>query len=107
MLKYKTMREETKTTNGKTTTHKYDENGNPIEKGNIKYYWTYENKLKEVLLPDSSVISFSYNADGLRTKKINPDSSVVNYILGGLSVLKEYYGSKNRLVFYVRNKNKF
>jgi len=52
-------KEETKTTNGKTITYTYDNNGNLIEKGNTKYYLTYENKLKEVILPDSSIISFS------------------------------------------------
>jgi YD repeat-containing protein len=58
-----------------TTTYTYDDNGNLVQKSvganTTNYTWSYENKMKTVTLPDSSVTTFSYSPEGLRIKKID------------------------------------
>jgi RHS repeat-associated protein len=86
-----------------TATYTYDDNGNLTQKSvganTTAYSWTFENKMKAVTLPDSSVTTFSYNPEGLRIKKI-VSIGTVKYVLDGLAVLKEYDGSDNVIASY-------
>lgn len=72
--------------NGTTIT--YDSSFNPIGYGNKTFSWNNDHQLKSILI-GNDLISFTYNYDGVRTKKVSSISGIHYYILDGHRIIGE------------------
>jgi RHS repeat-associated protein len=93
-----------------STSFAFDGNGNLIsqaatQNGSIStttYSYDLDNRLRQVGLPGGRFDSFEYDADGLRTYKVD-SAGATNYLLDGPSVVAEYEGSANLTALHVNN----
>ena len=87
----------------------HDNNGNQLTEvagpagsgGTTTYAWTRGNRLSSVTKP-SGVTSYQYDANGLRTRRVDV-SGTVNYMLEGSSVLAEVDGGGGVTTRYLNN----
>jgi RHS repeat-associated protein len=76
-----------------SNTYTYDSNGNLMQKidtnGTWTYAWDYENRLKQVTRPDSTTVSYKYDALGRRIQRSKSAGGSTNYIYDGVNVIKD------------------
>ncbi|MCP4544835.1 MAG: RHS repeat-associated core domain-containing protein, partial [bacterium] len=93
------------------TSYSWDANGNLTEKaGEATYGWDFEDRLETVTLADGTVVTHTYDADGVRVRtEVTPPggpSRVTDYLVdtaGPLSqVVAETDGSGALTAYYVR-----
>jgi RHS repeat-associated protein len=76
-----------------SNSYSYDSNGNLTQKtdgtGTWIYSWDYENRLKQVTRPDSTTISYKYDALGRRIQRSKSAGGSTNYIYDGEDVVKD------------------
>src|ERR1700738_971338 len=80
-------------TSTSTVSYMYDTNGNLIAKtgpsGTTQYSWDFENRLKQVTLPNGDIVSYKYDALGRRVRR-SPNTGVsTNFIYDGQDVIKD------------------
>jgi RHS repeat-associated protein len=84
----------------------YDANGNlttETQGSSVRTYsYDADNRLRQVGLPGGNVDSFEYDANGLRTKKVD-STGTTRYLLDGPSVVAEYDDLGTRKAFHVNN----
>jgi RHS repeat-associated protein len=76
----------TQTGAGKSFT--FDANGSMTSDGTRTYVWDAENRLVEVRQDTTTLASFAYNKDGIRTRK-TAGGATTTYVLDGASVVEE------------------
>ena len=108
---------QTKTTNGVTNTYEYnctwkdkltavngvpivyDNLGNPISYLGNTLSWEKGRQLKQFTKADGTIISYTYNANGIRTSK-TVDGVKHTYALDGTKILKETWGDCTLIPLY-------
>lgn len=80
-------------TSTSNASYAYDTNGNLISRtdpsGVTQYSWDFENRLKQVTLPNGSTVSYQYDALGRRVRR-SPNAGVsTNFIYDGQDVVKD------------------
>lgn len=87
-----------------SNSYSYDSNGNLTLKidnsGTWTYTWDYENRLKQVTRPDSTTISYKYDALGRRVQRTPSSGVSTNFIYDGQDVIKDI-NSDNSTVEYL------
>ncbi len=80
-------------TNTSTASYSYDSNGNLISRtdagGTIQYIWDFENRLKQVTLPNGTTITYTYDALGRRIQRARIGGISTNFIYDGQDVVKD------------------
>jgi RHS repeat-associated protein len=81
-----------KLTNTATTSYVYNANGNMVSKtttaGTTQFYWDYENRLKQVILPNSQSVVYKYDALGRRSERnVNNSTSWTKFTYDGQDVI--------------------
>lgn len=94
----------------------YDSIGNPITYINgIKYEWNQGRDLYKIVNKNGEIISYTYNSDGIRTKKVMGDK-IVEYYIEGDDILYEkgvdyeicyIYDLENEIVGFEYNGNTY
>jgi RHS repeat-associated protein len=79
-------------TNTVTTSYVYNANGNMTQKtnasGTTQYYWDYENRLKQVILPNGQNVVYKYDALGRRSERnVNNSTSWTKFTYDGQDVI--------------------
>jgi RHS repeat-associated protein len=76
-----------------SNTYSYDANGHLTQKidntGTWNYSWDYENRLKQVTRPDSTTVSYKYDALGRRIQRSKSAGGSTNYIYDAGDVVKD------------------
>jgi RHS repeat-associated protein len=84
-------------------TYTYDNNGNTVSKadssGTTTYSYDFENRLKQVNLPNGTVVSYQYDPFGRRISKTISGVGT-RYLYDRADILKEYDGSGIVLATY-------
>jgi RHS repeat-associated protein len=74
-------------------TYSYDANGNLTSKtdsnGTTQYSWDFENRLKQVTLPNGSTVSYKYDGLGRRIQRTPSSGVSTNFVYDGQDVLKD------------------
>lgn len=74
-------------------TYSYDTNGNLISKTDVTgitlYAWDFENRLKQVTLPNANTVAYKYDALGRRIQRLASGGVSTNFIYDGQDVLKD------------------
>jgi RHS repeat-associated protein len=87
-----------------SNSYSYDSNGNLTSKtdsaGTWGYSWDYENRLKQVTRPDSTTISYKYDALGRRIQRSKSGGGSTNFVYDGQDVIKDI-NSDNSTVEYL------
>ena len=73
---------------GSSRVFHFDANGNLTDDGARQYVWDANNRLVQVKAGTTSLATFAYNGDGIRTLKI-ASGVTTNYVIDDLSVLQE------------------
>ena len=81
------------------TTITYDQIGNPLSDGTWTYTWEHGRQLKQ-MVKTGETVSFEYNEDGLRTKKISTSKGVTEYTLHGKNIVHLIQGNQSLHFFY-------
>jgi RHS repeat-associated protein len=88
-----------------SATYTYDNNGNTISKTEgadvTQYTWDYENRLTQVTLPNSLVVTFKYDPFGRRIQKASA-AGTINYLYDGANVVDELDASGTILARYTQ-----
>ena len=66
----------------------YDGIGNPLNWRNASEFVWSARELTAAVLTNGNTISYTYNADGIRTQKVY-NGTTYNYILDGTKIIKE------------------
>jgi RHS repeat-associated protein len=79
-------------TNTATTSYVYNSNGNMTQKtvgaNTTQFYWDYENRLKQVILPNSQNVVYKYDALGRRSERnVNNSTSWTKFTYDGGDVI--------------------
>ena len=80
-------------------TIEYDAQGNPIEYLGHTLSWEKGRQLKKFVKSDGTVISYTYNANGIRTSK-TVGGVKHTYTLDGTKILRETWGSNTLIPLY-------
>jgi RHS repeat-associated protein len=76
-----------------SNSYSYDANGNLTQKidssGTWAYSWDYENRLKQVTRPDSTTVSYTYDALGRRIQRSKSAGGSTNFIYDGSDVIRD------------------
>ncbi|HID07776.1 MAG TPA: hypothetical protein EYP10_11595, partial [Armatimonadetes bacterium] len=89
--------------------YSYDANGNTVSKSvnnqTTIYEWDYDNRLKRVSLPDGSSVSYEYNGEGFRVKRVC-GNEVKWFVYDGTKLVAELDGDGGlvRVFTYGRDK---
>lgn len=79
--------------NTPTANYSYDVNGNLISKtdstGTTQYAWDFENRLRQVTLPNGMTISYKYDALGRRVQRTPSNGVSTNFVYDGQDVVKD------------------
>ncbi|MEJ7623687.1 MAG: RHS repeat-associated core domain-containing protein [Pyrinomonadaceae bacterium] len=82
-----------KLTNTATASYAYNANGNIISKvdasGTTQYVWDYENRLKQVIKPDATSVSYKYDALGRRAERSLSTGAWTRFTHDGPDVIKD------------------
>lgn len=77
-------------TTGATLT--YDQNGNLISRtnsnGTTQYRWDFENRLRQVVLPNGNTVNYKYDALGRRIQRAGVGATT-KFVYDGLEVIKD------------------
>jgi len=80
-------------TNTSTATFTYDSNGNVSAKtdaaGTTQYSWDFENRLKQVTLPNGRTVAYKYDALGRRVQRTPSVGISTNFVYDGPDVIKD------------------
>jgi RHS repeat-associated protein len=80
-------------TSTSSTTYSYDTNGNLISRtnssGTTQYSWDFENRLKQVTLPNGNTVAYKYDALGRRIQRTPSAGVSTNFIYDGQDVVKD------------------
>jgi RHS repeat-associated protein len=80
-------------TNTATASYSYDTNGNLISRtdsnGTTQYGWDFENRLRQVTLPNGSTVTYKYDALGRRIQRARTGGVSTNFIYDGQDVAKD------------------
>jgi RHS repeat-associated protein len=80
-------------TNTSTANYSYDLNGNLISKtdstGTTQYAWDFENRLRQVSLPNGMTVSYKYDALGRRIQRTPSNGVSTNFVYDGQDVVKD------------------
>jgi RHS repeat-associated protein len=80
-------------TNTNTATFTYDSNGNVSAKtdaaGTTQYSWDFENRLKQVTLPNGRTVAYKYDALGRRVQRTPSVGISTNFVYDGSDVIKD------------------
>ena len=80
-------------TNTSTAMFTYDSNGNMLSKtdsiGMTQYSWDFENRLKQVTLPNGNTVAYRYDALGRRIQRTPSAGVSTNFIYDGQDVVKD------------------
>lgn len=86
-----------------SATYSYDTNGNLISKtdasGTTQYAWDFENRLKQVTLPNGNVVAYKYDAIGRRIERSAsvalplPLTTTERFIYDGADVIRDTDGN--------------
>lgn len=80
-------------TNTSTATFVYDANGNLTSKtdgtGTRTFAWDFENRLKQVTLPNGNTVGYKYDAIGRRIQRAGTGGDSTNFIYDGQDVVKD------------------
>ena len=92
-----------KLTSTTSATYSYDNNGNLISKtdgtGTTQYAWDFENRLKQVTLPNGKVVTYKYDALGRRIDRTAtvapplPLTTTTRFIYDGQDVIRDTDGN--------------
>jgi RHS repeat-associated protein len=79
-------------TNTSNTSYVYNSNGNMVSKtigaNTTQFYWDYENRLKQVILPSGQNVVYKYDAFGRRTERnVNNSTSWTKFTYDGQDVI--------------------
>jgi YD repeat-containing protein len=76
-----------------SATYVHDHTGNPTSKtdstGTTQFGWDFENRLKQLALPNGITVSYKYDAIGRRIQRIPTSGISTNFIYDGQDVLKD------------------
>jgi RHS repeat-associated protein len=76
-----------------TTGYTYDANGNLVSKadsiGTTQYSWDFENRLKQVTLPNGNMVTYKYDALGRRIQRTPSTGVGTAFIYDGREVIKD------------------
>lgn len=79
--------------NTSSASYSYDANGNLISKseasGTTRYSWDFENRLKQVALPNENSVVYRYDALGRRIQRVPSAGVSTNFIYDGPDVIKD------------------
>jgi RHS repeat-associated protein len=88
-----------------SATYTYDNNGNTLSKTEgtdvTQYTWDYENRLTQVTLPNSSVVTFKYDPFGRRIQKASA-AATINYLYDGANIVEELDSSGTLVARYTQ-----
>jgi RHS repeat-associated protein len=91
-----------------SATYTYDNNGNTLSKTEgtdvTQYTWDYENRLTQVTLPNSSVVTFKYDPFGRRIQKSSA-AGTINYLYDGANIEQELDASGTLVAEYTQSKS--
>jgi RHS repeat-associated protein len=80
-------------TSTSTATFTYDANGSLLSKttssGTTQYSWDFENRLRQVTLPNGSSVGYKYDALGRRIQRTPSTGVSTNFVYDGQDVLKD------------------
>ena len=82
-----------------STTISYDAIGNPTSDGTWTYTWAKGRQLQK-MTKSGETATFTYNADGLRVKKVCTTTGTTRYTLHGKNIVHLKTGGKNLHFFY-------
>jgi YD repeat-containing protein len=75
-----------------TAGYTYDDNGNTLTKNEgtdvTQSAWDYENRLTQVTLPNSSIVTFKYDPFGRRIQKSSA-AGTIDYLYDGANIVEE------------------
>lgn len=90
-------------TNTSSATYSHDNNGNLTSKtdgtGTTQFAWDFENRLKQVTLPNGKVVTYKYDALGRRIERSAtiapplPATTVTRFIYDGQDVIRDTDGN--------------
>jgi RHS repeat-associated protein len=87
------------------STFGYDTNGNLIAKtdatGNWIYTWDYENRLKQVSLPNGSNVTYQYDALDRLVQRISSSSGTIKFVYDATDVIRDVDAGGNILANYM------
>jgi RHS repeat-associated protein len=99
----------TNTITGEVTAFSWDGNGNLVSEtsnaGAKSYLWDFDNRLRQVTMPDGTTSTYIYAASGLRVQKVE-NGVVTQQLLDGPSVTTEYDDLGTGKGFYLQNPQK-
>jgi RHS repeat-associated protein len=76
-----------------TASYSYDANGNLISKsdtsGTTQYAWDFENRLRQVTLPNGLTVAYKYDALGRRIQRTPSTGISTNFVYDGQDVVKD------------------
>jgi RHS repeat-associated protein len=94
-----------------TAAYVYDANGNLISKtdstGTTQYSWDFENRLRQVTLPNGNVISYKFDPLGRRIERVAnlvsplPVYSTTRFVYDGGEVVRDLDGNGAKLADYL------
>src|SRR4030095_2008540 len=80
-------------TNTSSANYSYDLNGNLISRtdstGTTQYAWDFENRLRQVTLPNGLTVSYKYDALGRRIQRAPSTGVSTNFVYDGADVVKD------------------
>jgi RHS repeat-associated protein len=79
--------------NTATASYTYDTNGNLVSKtdpsGTTQYAWDFENRLKQVTLPNGNTVAYKYDALGRRIQRTPGAGVSTNFIYDGHDAIRD------------------
>jgi RHS repeat-associated protein len=80
-------------TSTSSATYSYDANGNLVSKidstGTTQYTWDFENRLRQVTLPNGNTVNYKYDALGRRIQRTPGAGVSTNFVYDGQDVVKD------------------
>jgi len=94
-----------KVTSAGGATYTYDNNGNLLTKvvgtDTTQYAWDFENRLKQVTLPNGTVVNYKYDALGRRIQRTTSAGADERYVYDGENVVQDLNSSSSVVTSYL------